>query len=261
MTTFLDPFRPDEYRRKPARHLTEINPQGKLREGLLAAILFEPGNWQRDYVNPGLGFTIGGTPTFAATSLGGGTVAPGTNGYLLVSPQVTLPASSWSMSVNALFTGAYQPDVTYFAVDHFGDAFFFIQGSNGSVPGAMTFNASNNVASWSAANYTGWHRITIASTGSSCTFYFDGVSQGSNSISPNVGELFGIMGNASRNSAVGTQISDMFLWSYMLSDQQVAMHAADPYGTVLRPRYPSLARRGIPPNGRHPSLLTTGVGP
>lgn len=264
MPTFLDPSRPDAYcRNKPQRHLTELNPQGKLRQGLLMAVLFEPGNWQRDYVNPAMTFTINGTPTFADSSLGGGTISPGTNGFLGIAPNTDLSSSNWTLSIAMLFTGGFATSTFYSLCDSIDIPFFLVQGADGSTPGALTLTNSNNVGSWNASNYSNWHRLTVvaSASGTTGTFYFDGVSQGSNTITVPASGNYGILGHGSRTSTTNNKIADMFLWNYALSAGQVAEHAAAPYGTLLRPRYPTLAQRGITTTGKHPSLMMTGAGP
>lgn len=258
-----EPSRPFAYQRQPIRHLTELNPQGELRANILMATLFEPGNWQRDYVNPGMTFGISGLPVFGDSALGGGSVSPGVNGFLTLSPapQLTSPFS-WTLSMAMLFTGTLQSTSTYSLMDNVGASYFVIQGTDGFNPGSLTLPTSNVIGTWNAANYMGWHRITIsAPNDTSGTFYFDGVSQGSSSLT-SLGQPTSILGGG-RTSIVTSQFADIFFWNSALTAQQVADHAANPYSTVLRPRFSRLGRVASAAAGvkRKPSLMTTGVGP
>lgn len=260
-----EPSRPFSYRRAPVRHLTELNPQGKLRENLLMATLFEPGNWQRDYVNPGMTFTITNQPAFGDASIGGGWVSPGINGIITLDPAPQLASPySWTLSMGVFFTGAVQPTTTYSLLDGTGLSYFVIQGADGFAPGQLTLPNGNVIGSWSAADYTGWHRITVtAPSDATGIFYFDGILQGSSSIA-SAGQPVSILGQGTtRTTIVPTQFSDIFFWNATLSPQQVAEHVADPYGTVLRPRFSRLGRVASAAAGarRKPSLMTTGVGP
>lgn len=257
--------RPDAFHRKPLRHQTELNPQGRLRENLLMATLFEPGPWQRDYVNPGMTFTANGLPAYGDGQQGG-TVAAGVSGYLALSPPpLLLSPFSWTVSISMLFTGAAPAQDVFSVVDDSTISYFFIQGAPNLSPGSMTFFNSVIVGSWNAANYTGWHRVTVsAPLDASGTFYFDGVSQGSASFVGGVpGQPMSILGGGGRTSIVSMQFSDIFLWNSALTASQVAAHTADPYGTTLRPRYAEFGRVASAAAGakRKPSLMTTGVGP
>lgn len=257
--------RPDAFHRKPLRHQTELNPQGRLRENLLLATLFEPGPWQRDYVNPGVTFTITGLPAFGDSALGGGSVGPGVNGFMtLAPPPVLITPFSWTLSMSIFFTGTYFNSTTYSLLDSVNTSYFVIQGVDGFAPGVMNFSNAVAVGSWNASNYTGWHRVTVsAPLDASGTFYFDGVSQGSAAFTGTPGQPNSLFGGAGRTTVTNTQFSDVFLWNSALTASQVAAHTADPYGTTLRPRYAEFGRVASAAAGakRKPSLMTTGVGP
>lgn len=257
--------RPDAFHRKPLRHQTELNPQGRLRESLILATLFEPGNWMRDYVNPGVVFTPTGLPVFSDSALGGGTLSSGVNGFLTMAPSPLLISPfSWTLSLSMLFTGAAPASDSYTIIDDVDVSYFFVQGAPNVSPGALTVANGVTVGSWSAVNYTGWHRLTVVSVNdATCTFYFDGVSQGTASFTGTPGQPMNILGGGGRTSINAAQFSDIFLWTAALTASQVAEHTADPYGTTLRPRYAEFGRVASAAAGakRKPSLMTTGVGP
>lgn len=251
--------------KKPARlHRVEMDPHGRLREGLLSCLLFQVGPWQRDFLQPQMTFTKGGSGTVTyADSPFGGNVTTSSNTYLTLSLPPATP-SAWTESCLMKFNGANPTDVCLVGTDGAANQYFFINGPSATTPGSLTFNGNNAaVGAFLAVNFTGWHRITCtasAATGTG-TFYLDGKLVGTQTIMAGVSSFASLLGDATR-SCIFTNfpIADHFLWNYALSATQVAQHYASPYRSVLRPKFSELGRVG-PLTGRRPALMTLGVGP
>ena len=253
--------------KKPGRiHAVELDPQGKLREGLLSCILFQTGPWQRDFAQPQRTFTKGGSGTVTyADSPFGGTLTTASNTYLSVSLPVQTPGA-WTDSCLVRFNATNPFDACFFATDGANNQFFSISGPSAPAPGSLAFNGTNiAVGAFRAINYTGWHRITCTASaggaGSTGIFYLDGKLVGTGTLFAGVSQFAALMGDAGRsNIFTNFPIADHFLWGYALSAAQVMQHYISPYRTVLRPKFSELGRVG-PMVTRRPSLLTTGVGP
>lgn len=252
--------------KKPTRiHGVELDPQGRLRTGLLSCILFQAGPWQRDFLQPQRTLTPAGSGVVYADSPFGGTLNTTSNSYLTVALPPQTPGA-WTESCLMLFNGTNPLDVCLVGTDGAGNNYFFINGPSAITPGSLTFNG-NNVATGSfiASNYTGWHRITCSADGNlgQGAFYLDGHFIGSQQIMAGVNSFSSLMGDATRsNIFTNFPIADHFLWNYGLPPSQVLEHYAAPYRTVLRPKFSELGRVGPSGNmARRPSLMTTGVGP
>lgn len=251
-----------EPKRKPKWHHTECDPFGRLRRGLLSAILFEPGAWHRDYVLPNRTFTPTGTPVYSNTQIGGA-VNTNSGGYLTLASPVLTPGA-WTVSVLMLLNGATQAVSTLFTMDGAGNTHFYLQGNTGPIPGAISMNGSNAQDSvFLAQNFTGWHRITVAATSQTGSgfVYLDGFNYGNAAIVTGTTSFTTFLGDAVHNGNNTIQMGDVFCWNRQLSDIEVMTHANDPYGTTLRPRFSRLARSPGLQSKRRPGLMTIGVGP
>lgn len=256
--------RPNAFRQKPPPQRTELDPAGPLRAGCLCAVLFEPGPWQRDYLNPGRKFTASGGATTYADGPFGGSVMAGAFGYLSVAPTVPTPGA-WTVSCMTQLIGTIPISNALFTTDGAGDEHFYVQSSISGTPGALSVNGSNApIGSWRSNQFTGWHRITVtaSATMGTATFYFDGVVQGTGAIALSTNSVAAFLGDATVTTNTGLAISDLFVWNYALTQSQVSGHVANPYGSVLRPKFAKLARVKAGVSGAPtPSLMTTGVGP
>lgn len=265
----LNPFQPGGWSLKPKRHLTELNPQGQLTPGLVLCTLWESNYSTTDYVQTGLSYTYSTSPAPAVTTcgLGGGQISSNSALTSIVnSPVIAL--SAWTYSVMTLFIGANWPGTrSLWLSDGSGDYGFFVEGLAGATPGAFGLNtggAGTTIGSWRAANYTGWHRITVTATAQTGTgsFYFDGALIGTGTITVGTPQIQGVLGDTVNMGNTNQPTSDSFAWNYCLSAAQVAAHADNPYGTTLRPKYGKLGLVGYHPMGTAcPALLTLGVGP
>lgn len=251
--------------KKPTRiYSVELDPQGRLREGLVSCILFQIGPWQRDFLQSQSTFTKAGSGSVVyADGAFGGNLTTTSNTYLTVSLPAQTPGA-WTESCLMLFNGTNPFDATFVGSDGAGNNYFFLNGPSAPTPGSLTFNGNNGaVGAFLTANYTGWHRITCTADGNlgTGTFYLDGTLVGTQTIAGGVSSFASLMGDAVR-SCIFTNfpVADHFLWNYALSAAQVAQHCALPYRSVLRPKFSELGRVG-PMVSRRPSLLTTGVGP
>ena len=250
------------FRRKPPFHRAELDPNGRLRENLVSALLYEPGKWTRDYCQVQRQIISANNPSYA-DSVVGGCISPNcSGGYFTITPAVPTPGA-WTVSVLAQFTGGYPLTSVAFTTDGNNNNHFYMQGPVGVVPGALSLNGTNTqLGSWLCANYTGWHRITVTADGATGTgtFYFDGVLQGSGTIVVATTQFANILGDPARYYANGQVIADTLVWTRALSASEVAYHAANPYRSILRPKTPRIVV-GTAQAKKKPSLMTTGVGP
>lgn len=317
------------FKQKPLRQQTELNPFGRLRENLQAAILFEASGALYDYVAPGRIFTPmsttvqtilagsgntftdgsgnvwsispslvalenGTSPAFSSNvvqlslisgiiyqentaaqwyyfnpsgpswlafytdpfagaaipvygnSVAGGWVNTGSFGFIVMGSATPTPGA-FTVSASIYFPGALPGVTSFVTTDGAGNDHFYIQGTNGATPGALSFNGSSTqIGSWNAANYTGWHRITVtapASTGTG-SFYFDGALQGTGTIILATSTFTNLLGDTVESTNTTYLIADTIVWNRQLGASEVAYHNAEPYGSILRPRFSRLARVG-----------------
>lgn len=206
-----------------------------------------------------------GMPAFADSDIGG-SLTTGGGGYYMMATAALTPAA-WTVSVMTYLTGTNLANATPYFRDGSGNDYFYVQGTTGATPGALSFNGGNaQVGSWLANAYSGWHRITVtasAQTGTG-TFYFDGISQGTASINVGTTQLSGILGDTTAQAFFSYAIADLFCWNYALGASEVAEHNVSPYGTTLRSRFGKfgLGQVGnIPLNAcRGSALMLLGVG-
>jgi hypothetical protein len=250
------------FKRKPPFHRAELDPEGKLRNGLVSALLYEPGGWTRDYCQTQRRLIPSNNPFMGDSSVGG-CISPNCNGgYFTITPVVPTP-NAWTVSVLAFFNNGFPLTSIGFTTDGANNVHFYLQGPVGSVPGALSLNGTNTaVGSWICANYTGWHRITVTASASTGTgiFYFDGVSQGSGAIAVATTQFSNLLGDPTSYVANGQLIADTLVWNRALSPQEVAEHVAAPYRTILRQKVARIVV-GTAQQKKKPSLMTTGVGP
>lgn len=195
-------------------------------------------------------------------SLAGGTIVTGGGGYLTMAA-VAATAGAWTVSVRAFFNGANQAVSTIFLTDGSGNNYFYLQGTNGSTPGALSLNGlTAAVGSWRANSFSGWHRITVtasAATGTA-TFYFDGASQGTAAITNATTQFANVLGDSTAQFANSQPLADIFVWNRALDAADVLVHAKNPYSSVLRPRVARRDQSGVA-SKRTLGLTLQGVGP
>lgn len=195
-------------------------------------------------------------------SQAGGTINPGGGGYLTMTAGAATP-DAWTVSVRVFFNGANQAVSTIFLTDGSGNNYFYLQGTNGGTPGALSLNGlTAAVSAWRANSFSGWHRITVtasAATGTA-TFYFDGISQGTASITNATTQFASVLGDSTAQFANSQPLADIFVWNRALDAADVLAHAKNPYSSVLRPRFARRDQSGVATK-RMLGLTLQGVGP
>jgi hypothetical protein len=193
----------------------------------------------------------------------GGTIDPGGGGYLTLSPPAATPAA-WTVSALLLFNGANQPVAVNITTDGANSEHFWIQSASGTIPGALSFNGSSTIAvgSWRSNSFSGWHRITVTASSQTGTgiFYFDGLSQGSASITAGTTQFSNLLGDSTVQLPSTMKVADVFVWNHALDASDVLAHSKNPYSSILRPRFVRRDQTGVA-SRRKLGLTLQGVGP
>lgn len=244
----------------------ELNPSGQLIGGLLMLLLFDDKSLRPigiqskvRYPMPVFSFT-GTSQVLTQGPFGGRALATsGSSTDDIVAATSLLPnGTNWTFSGlikfdgtgggagNLVLTGDASAPVEFIASN---GTFISLGDSFGFVATTLTM-----------ASMTTWTRLTITATSASPTVYRTYI-QGKLVDTTNSGGNNTQMGFKSFINGWSWPVADIFLWNRTLDASAVAGHAADPYGTVLRPRLSNIGIKGTIAVGKKPSLLTTGVGP
>lgn len=246
-------------------HTAELDPNGQLSKGLQTCILFDQclkGGSIVDLAAPTQRFTVNGTTaTRTASPWGGGCLnfdgSTIDTDYLQLNTALA-STSAWTASWHALFNGSSTGagvDTIFASAGGYNSA----AGSGLIIPN-FNHQYSNVQVSFSLTpaltSITGWQRHTFTADGSTVWFYQNGILQSSASGSITLALAWILDGWE-------FPTSDFFFWNRTLTQADVATHAADPYGTTLRPKLDEWTIRGTPAVGvvKKQGLLTTGVGP
>jgi hypothetical protein len=248
-------------------HRSELDPHGKLTPGLVMLLQFDagclrPGGIQNKVKAVPLTFTFDGTTqALTPTPFGGMALSTGSASTDdILAGTFIMSAAAWTLSSLIKFDGTGGGAGNLVLV---GDAnapveYITSTGTNFKIADSVTVTTCGSPT---ITSLVGWTRFGIVATNTApttYTLYVNGVAMSTTNSTGNNG----VVGMASLINGWQWPVADMFLWNYAMPAAAMAAHAADPYGTVLRPRWSALNVKGLlAAAGKKPSLLTTGAGP
>jgi hypothetical protein len=211
-----------------------MDPEGILSAGLRSLLLFEnvaPPTGLMDYANPPRRFTANGVSIAQSASPYGGraysTTDNSSNDGILFVP-IVAATNIWTFSCLVKFNGASSNlgGSKFFVINNAFTLGIDINGATGFVQinsGATTW--SNKAIS----AFNAWTRVTMATNGVNGRLFFNGAFDSTQTLNMSI-DLVSI------GLAFPYPMADFFWWTRTLTDSDVMTHAADPYGTTMRPR-------------------------
>jgi len=253
------------------RHTLEFDPTGRLSGGLQSLLHMELNqngqqldpspSGMRDFVNRNQTFTLTGagkSQIVVASANGGYATKTGgqTNDQINLGTVFTT-FNEWTLSAlitwDGAATGTYAGNTVLVA----NAALTHYFGINGST----NLFTNSTGATWTGhtaiGNYVGPKRLTVTSSlaNTATKLFIDGIQNGATDTGDAAMDLEIML------SGWPWPVSDFFWWNRVLSAQEVAEHAADPYGTTMRPRSALNVKGNVAAGGKKPGLLLLGVGP